>query len=150
MHHILSAVTARLQHAAASHPSRLQQALPTPSGASSGGTAAGGGAAASNSGASASLVELLQRLTESVVGLIEGLAVEKECLESQMLHAGDEAAQLRSQVRCWCSAGRLPACLGFSGFMCMARPLSSFQTCLIFRLATALLSSHLCLPHPLA
>jgi len=32
------------------------------------------------------------------VGLIEGLAVEKECLESQMLHSSDEARQLRSQV----------------------------------------------------
>ena len=100
MYHILSAVTARLQQAAASHPSRLHPGGAAPAGGS-GADAAGvsnssGGSAADSSGAS--LVELLQRLTEGVVGLIEGLAVEKECLESQMLHSGDEARQLRGQV----------------------------------------------------
>lgn len=97
MHHILSAVTARLQQAAASHPSRLQQAA---GGAPSRSCHAAGGSdtPASSDTSGLSLVELLQRLTEGVVGLIEGLAVEKECLESQMLHSSDEARQLRSQV----------------------------------------------------
>lgn len=89
VHHILSTVTARLQHAAANHSSRLQQAAPS----------AGAAPDSSLGGGDGALVPLLQQLTESVVGLIEGLAVEKECLESQMLHAGDEAAQLRGQLR---------------------------------------------------
>ena len=46
----------------------------------------------------ASLVTLLQQLTESVVGLIESLAAEKECLASEMLHVGDENRLLQSQV----------------------------------------------------
>lgn len=113
VHHILSAVTARLQQAAASHPSRLQQIA-----GASAAPACGAGGALSGSGpapgisispddsgtSGLSLVELLQRLTEGVVGLIEGLAVEKECLESQMLHSSDEARQLRSQVGT-CKAG---------------------------------------------
>lgn len=98
MHHILSAVTTRLQQAAASHPSRLQQAAGGASSSSSCLAAGGSASPASSDASGLSLVELLQRLTEGVVGLIEGLAVEKECLESQMLHSSDEARQLRSQV----------------------------------------------------
>lgn len=94
VHHILSSVNAQLQAAAAAHPSRLQAAALPGGGA---GSAPPGDSPASASGLS--LVELLQRLTAGVVGLVEGLAVEKECLESQMLHASDESAQLRSQVR---------------------------------------------------
>jgi hypothetical protein len=93
VHSILSSVNARLQQAAAAHPTRLQAGPAVPHGSSSGG---GGGG---TTPAAASLVDLLQQLTESVVGLIEGLAVEKECLESEMLHANDEARQLRGQVR---------------------------------------------------
>ena len=93
VHRILSSVNARLQQAAAAHPSRLQTAPVVPSSGSGGGTTP----------AAVSLVELLQQLTESVVGLIEGLAVEKECLESEMLHANDEARHLRGQVGISCA-----------------------------------------------
>lgn len=46
----------------------------------------------------APLVALLQQLTENVVGLIEGLAVEKECLASEMLHVQQENHLLQGQA----------------------------------------------------
>ena len=98
VHRILSSVNARLQQAAAAHPSRMQASPAVPHSGSSGG---GDGSTPAAAAAAASLVELLQQLTESVVGLVEGLAVEKECLESEMLHANDEARQLRGQVGNW-------------------------------------------------
>jgi hypothetical protein len=89
VHQVLSSVNSQLQAAATSHPSRSQAA---------GASAAAGSAAAAVGSASLSLVDLLQQLTQTVVGMIEGLAAEKECLESKMLHAADESTQLRSQV----------------------------------------------------
>ena len=109
---VLSSVNARLEQAAAANPSRLQLGLPgglvsgcnpgAPAGQPSGSSWQPGG------GSRDTLVKLLQQMTDSVVGLIEGLAVEKECLESQMLQAHEEARQLRRQVctalpaRCLC------------------------------------------------
>lgn len=46
----------------------------------------------------ASLVTLLQQLTENVVGLIESLAVEKESISSEMVHVAEENQLLQSQV----------------------------------------------------
>lgn len=45
-----------------------------------------------------SLVTLLQQLTEGVVGLIESLAVEKECIASEMMHVAQENALLQGQA----------------------------------------------------
>lgn len=95
VHQVLSSVNSQLQAAATSHPSRSQAAGLS---AAAGSALVGGSAAAAVGSASLSLVDLLQQLTQTVVGMVEGLAVEKECLESKMLHAADESTQLRSQV----------------------------------------------------
>lgn len=63
------------------------------------------------------LVALLQQLTDGVVGLIEGLSVEKECLESQMLQANEEAQQLRRQV-CMARAACGPGSVSAMGCSC--------------------------------
>lgn len=120
---VLSSVNARLEQAAAAHPSRLQGNLPSSLGPGhSPGTPASqppGCSWPTGSGSRDTLVKLLQQLTDSVVGLIEGLAVEKECLESQMVEAHQEARQLRRQVR-------MEGCLRRPGVVCLLALLVPF------------------------
>lgn len=115
---VLSSVNARLEQAAAAHPSRLQGSMSGPG--CSPGTPAGtptGSSWASGSVKRDTLVALLQQLTDGVVGLIEGLSVEKECLESQMLQANEEAQQLRRQV-CMARAACGPGSVSAMGCSC--------------------------------
>lgn len=44
------------------------------------------------------LVVLLQRLTQGILSLVEGLQAEKACLSSRLMQAADDAARQRSQV----------------------------------------------------
>jgi hypothetical protein len=108
VHQILSSVNSQLRAAASAHPSRLALAEASPP-SPHGGSLAGDDARQDGGGGGGSLLALLQQLTQTVVGLVEGLAAEKELLEARMLHAADEAEELRRQVPDAARSGPVPA-----------------------------------------
>lgn len=92
VHGILTSVNGKLRGAAKAHAGRLSSV-----GNSSSKVLIP--AAAANPAPAVPLVDLLQALAENVVGLVEGLAVEKEALESQVVQAQSEAHGLHFQLK---------------------------------------------------
>lgn len=97
MHRILSSVNSKLQQAAHARASRLDPQAAANAAAKTALAPAGG-----EGGGATSLVALLQQLTDSVVSLVENLAVEKECLEMQLMQARSDAQDMQYKVGALC------------------------------------------------